>query len=261
MYATERQEAIERQLLTDGRVSVVELARDFGVTTETVRRDLDALERAGALRRVHGGAVVASRGGTSETAVAVRTEMHGDEKSRIAHRAAESLAGLGGSLFIDAGTTTAAFAREFAARTLTTAPSRVEIVTHAVPIAYELGTRADLSLTLIGGRVRGLTAAAVGSAAVEAIGQLRPDVAIMGTNGISADFGLSTPDPEEAAVKRAIVAAAGRVILLADTTKAGADYLVRFASLADIDVLVTDGDPPEDLATALAEADVEVWTT
>ncbi|MEI3866952.1 DeoR/GlpR family DNA-binding transcription regulator [Microbacterium sp. CCNWLW134] len=260
MYATERQDAIERELLTAGRVSVVDLARDFGVTTETVRRDLDALERAGALRRVHGGAVAASRGGTSEIAVADRGAVRGDEKARIAVRAAEALAGLGGSIFIDAGTTTAAFAREFAARTPVDGAARLELVTHAVPIAFDLGARADLTLTLIGGRVRGLTAAAVGSAAVEAISQLRPDVAVIGTNGISAAFGLSTPDPEEAAVKRAVVSAARRVIVLADTSKVGEEYLVRFAGLEDIDVLVTETTPPAELGDALKSADVEVWT-
>ncbi|WP_431799571.1 DeoR/GlpR family DNA-binding transcription regulator [Microbacterium kunmingense] len=259
MYATERHDAIERQLLTVGRVSVVDLARDFGVTTETVRRDLDALERAGALRRVHGGAVAASRGGTSETAVSVRGAVHGEEKTRIAVRAAEALAGLGGSIFIDAGTTTAAFAREFALRTPADGDARLELVTHAVPIAFELGARADLPLTLIGGRVRGLTAAAVGSAAVEAVSQLRPDVAVIGTNGISAAFGLSTPDPEEAAVKRAIVAAARRIIVLADQSKVDEEYLVRFAGLDDVDVLVTDAAPSGKLADALRSADVEVW--
>ncbi|WP_322412022.1 DeoR/GlpR family DNA-binding transcription regulator [Microbacterium invictum] len=260
MYATERQDAIERQLLTAGRVSVVDLARDFGVTTETIRRDLDAMERDGALRRVHGGAVAASRGGTSETAVGDRGAVNGEEKARIAVRAAEALAGLGGSLFIDAGTTTAAFARDLAARTPADGAARLELVTHAVPIAFELGARADLPLTVIGGRVRGMTAAAVGAAAVEAVSQLRPDVAVVGTNGISAAFGLSTPDPEEAAVKRAIVAAARRVIVLADASKVDAEYLVRFAGLEDIDVLVTDAAPSGELASALRTADVEVWT-
>lgn len=134
-----------------------------------------------------------------------------------------------------------------------------EVVTHSVPIAAELGARGDLALSVIGGRVRGLTAAAVGSSTVRAIESLRPDVAIIGTNGLATPFGLSTPDPEEAAVKQAIVESARRVIVLADSSKAGQEYLVRFGRLEDIDVVVTDAPLPEDLADALAVAGAEVW--
>lgn len=259
MYATERQIAIERQLTSQGRVSVVELARAFDVTTETVRRDLDALERAGALRRVHGGAVALDRTSTVETAVAERGLQRGAEKADIATRALAAIpSGFRGSIFVDAGTTTAAFARALGDH-LRAVGATAEIVTHAVPIAAELGARGDLALSVIGGRVRGLTAAAVGSSTVRAIEALRPDVAVIGTNGIAAPFGLSTPDPEEAAVKQAIVASARRVIVLADSSKAGEEYLVRFARLEDVDVVVTDAPLPDDLADALAVAGAEVW--
>ena len=107
--------------------------------------------------------------------------------------------------------------------------------------------------------MRGLTAAAVGADTVRAIGALRPDVAFIGTNGVSASFGLSTPDPDEAAVKRAIVEAARRVVVVADAEKLGAELLVGFAPQSDIDVLVTDAAPDAELASALADADVEVW--
>ena len=259
MYATERQIAIERQLSSEGRVSVVDLARTFDVTTETVRRDLDALERAGALRRVHGGAVALDRTSTAEIAVAERGMQRGAEKADIATRALAAIpTGFRGSVFVDAGTTTAAFARALGDH-LRAVGATAEVVTHSVPIAAELGARGDLALSVIGGRVRGLTAAAVGSSTVRAIESLRPDVAIIGTNGLATPFGLSTPDPEEAAVKQAIVESARRVIVLADSSKAGQEYLVRFGRLEDIDVVVTDAPLPEDLADALAVAGAEVW--
>ena len=88
---------------------------------------------------------------------------------------------------------------------------------------------------------------------------LRPDVAFVGTNGVSAGFGLSTPDPDEAAVKRAIVRSARRVVVVADSDKLGRELLVSFAPLTQVDVLVTDAAPDAPLATALADADVEVW--
>lgn len=259
MYATERQVAIERQLASEGRVSVVELAGTFDVTTETVRRDLDALERAGALRRVHGGAVALDRSSTVEIAVAERGQQKGAEKTTIAARALAAIpAGFRGSIFVDAGTTTAAFARALPEH-LRVVGASAEVVTHSVPIAAELGARGDLALSVIGGRVRGLTAAAVGSATVRTIEALRPDIAVVGTNGLAAPFGLSTPDPDEAAVKQAIVAAARRVIVLADSGKADEEYLVRFARLDEIDVVVTDAPLPPDLADALEVAGVEVW--
>ena len=117
----------------------------------------------------------------------------------------------------------------------------------------------NASLTVIGGRVRGLTAAAVGADTVRAIEAMRPDVAFVGTNGLSAAFGLSTPDPDEAAVKRAIVRSARRVVVVADADKLGRELLVGFAPLSDIDVLVTDAAPDGELSAALADADVEVW--
>ena len=258
MYATERHEAIERILADDGRVSVVDLARRFDVTTETVRRDLDQLESTGALRRVHGGAVSIDRPSTTEPALSERIHRHAPAKAAIAHRALGALVDdFQGSVFIDAGTTTAAVATALAPR-LSAAP--IDVVTHALPIAGSLALTPQASLTVIGGRVRGLTAAAVGADTVQSIGRLRPDVAFLGANGVSAGFGISTPDPEEAAVKTSIVRAARKVVVVADAEKLGRELLVSFARLDDVDVLVTDAEPDARLRAALADAHVEVWT-
>lgn len=135
----------------------------------------------------------------------------------------------------------------------------IEAVTHSLTIAPALAATDDVSLTVIGGRIRGITAAAVGVETVNAIRRLRPDVAFIGTNGISAEFGLSTPDPDEASVKSAIVQSARRVIVVADASKHDRELLVTFAALEDIDVLVTDAEPPAALGAALADAGVEVW--
>lgn len=257
VYATERHEQIERVLAAEGRVSVVDLAQRFSVTTETIRRDLDHLDSAGALRRVHGGAVAVERASTRESSLPERLRRHSMAKSLIARRALDALGdGFRGSVLLDAGTTTAAVAAELAPRL---AATPIELVTHSLTLAHQLAAVPGASLTLIGGRVRGLTAAAVGSETVRAIAGLRPDVAFVGTNGVSAGFGLSTPDPDEAAVKRAIVQSARRVVVVADSEKFGAELLVEFASLREIDVLVTDAAPDAPLAAALDDAGVEVW--
>jgi len=258
VYAMERQELIERQLRDEGRVSVVDLARRFDVTTETVRRDLDRLERSGALRRVHGGAVDASRASTAEASLPERRLQHGDAKRAIGAAAAAILGSdFRGSVFIDAGTTPAAVAAELPA-VLGDGTRPIEVVTHSIEAAHLLAGDDRVSLTIVGGRVRGVTAAAVGAHTVRAIAELRPDIAFVGTNGISAGFGLSTPDPEEAAVKAAVIRSARRIVVVADAAKFGGELLVRFARLDEIDALVTDAAAPHDLARALADADVEV---
>ncbi|MDN4598707.1 DeoR/GlpR family DNA-binding transcription regulator [Leifsonia virtsii] len=259
MYATERQALIERLLGDEGRVAVVELSDRFGVTTETVRRDLDALEQAGALRRVHGGAVALERGSTAEASVSERTALNAGTKQRIAARALDALGdAFRGSLYFDAGTTTAAVAQLLPAR-LEATLGEAEVVTHSITLAPALAGAERVGLTVVGGRVRGVTAAAVGAAAVRSIQSLRPDIVFIGANGVSAGFGLSTPDPEEAAVKEAIVRAARRVVLVADASKFGQESLVAFAGLDALDVLVTDRAPAGELAEALAAAGVEVW--
>lgn len=262
MYAVERQQCIEQILVEEGRVAVVDLARRFDVTTETVRRDLGVLEEAGSLVRVHGGAVAKDADSTSEPTVIERAGRHGAAKNAIAERALTALGpGFHGSVFIDAGTTTAAVAAGLSERLNEVQPSGrpIEAVTHSLTIAPALAATDDVSLTVIGGRIRGITAAAVGVETVNAIRRLRPDVAFIGTNGVSAEFGLSTPDPDEASVKSAIVQSARRVIVVADASKHDRELLVTFASLEDIDVLVTDAEPPAALGAALADAGVEVW--
>jgi DeoR family fructose operon transcriptional repressor len=262
MYAVERQQRIEQILVEEGRVAVVDLARRFDVTTETVRRDLGVLEEAGSLVRVHGGAVAKDADSTSEPTVIERAGRHGAAKNAIAERALTALGpGFHGSVFIDAGTTTAAVAAGLSERLSAVQPSGrpIEAVTHSLTIAPALAATDDVSLTVIGGRIRGITAAAVGVETVNAIRRLRPDVAFIGTNGVSAEFGLSTPDPDEASVKSAIVQSARRVIVVADASKHDRELLVTFAALGDIDVLVTDAEPPAALGAALADAGVEVW--
>ena len=260
MYATERQAHISRRLAERGRVSVVALADDLGVTPETIRRDLDALEQEGSLRRVHGGAVPLRSGGIAEPSIAERMTVNADAKQLIAHRALDLITdGYRGAVVFDAGSTVGAVAEALGDRVAVTG-AKLDVVTHAVPVAHTLSLLTDVDLTVLGGQVRGLTAAAVGTATLTALDSLRPDLAFIGTNGVSADFGLSTPDPAEAAVKAAIVRAARRTVLVADQSKFGIESLVRFANLADVDILVTDAPPDDELAAALAAADVEVWT-
>jgi DeoR family transcriptional regulator, fructose operon transcriptional repressor len=275
VFAEERQQLIVELVAASGRASVTDLAERFSITTETVRRDLAALETAGTVRRVHGGAVSPERFSTTEESILERTVQRKSEKTRIAEAALALIPqGLSGSILIDAGSTTEALAEVLAARTAAAGAgtagaagaasdgaagdAELVVITHALPIAAKLSGEPGIALHLLGGKVRGLTQAAVGQSTVEAARRIRPDIAFIGTNGISAAFGLSTPDPEEAAVKAAFVHSARRIVVLADASKLDAETLVQFASLKDLDTVITDTNPSPALAAALADAGVEV---
>ncbi len=264
MFAEERQQKIAELVAGTGRVSVTMLAERFRITTETIRRDLATLETAGTVRRVHGGAVAADRFSTSEESINERTIQRPDLKLRIAQAALALIPqAKSGSILLDAGSTTEALA-DLLSRRAAVEPSAAEsrpelvVITHAVPIAARLASTPGIALQILGGRVRGLTQAAVGQATVDSAHRMRPDIAFIGANGIHASFGLSTPDPEEAAVKAAFVQSARRIVVLADSSKLDAETLVQFASLKDLDTLITDSEPGPELTAALTDAGVDV---
>jgi DeoR family transcriptional regulator, fructose operon transcriptional repressor len=243
MYAPERQQEIAALARREGRVDVADLAELLGVTTETVRRDLTQLERQGLVRRVHGGALPVERL-PLEPGVAERTEVMADEKDRIA-KAALAEVPEEGTVLLDAGTTTARLAEHLPEdRDLT-------VVTNSLPIAVRLAARPRLTVLALGGRVRPKTLAQVDRWALAALDGITVDVAFLGTNGVSVERGLTTPDLAEADVKAAMVRAGRRVVLLADRTKVGADQFARFAALDAVDVIVSDSGLDADTAAAL----------
>ena len=132
------------------------------------------------------------------------------------------------------------------------------MVTNSVPIAASVSSFPAVSLHLLGGRVRGLTQAAVGEHVLRVLDTLRVDVAFIGTNGISIRHGLSTPDTEEAAVKRAMVSSASFVVVVSDSSKLGREDFVSFASLRDVDALITDAEIDDATRAAITDCDVEV---
>ncbi|MGO2532539.1 MULTISPECIES: DeoR/GlpR family DNA-binding transcription regulator [Micrococcaceae] len=258
MFAEERHRVMGDRVASQGRVTVAELAQQLDITRETVRRDLAQLEQEGILRRVHGGAVATRTTSTVEESLSVRTSLNHEQKSRIAAAAVELLPAGATSVVLDAGTTTELFAQAMGSSLGTSRAADLLVLTHSVPVAYRVAASGSFQLEVIGGRVRALTSAATGASTIDQFRALRPDIAFIGANGIDADFGLSTPDPLEAAVKSAIVACARRVVVLADSSKLGEQTLIRFAALDQVDTLVTDTAPGPDLAAALERADVDV---
>jgi DeoR family transcriptional regulator, fructose operon transcriptional repressor len=238
LYADERKNHILDRLLSNGRVDAMEVAESLGVTGETIRKDLIALERQGLLRRVHGGAVPV-QSLAFEPAVETRIQFT-TEKTRIAQAALAHLP-TEGSVLIDAGSTTAKLVELFPGdRDLT-------VYTNTLPMAISLLTRPRLTVFTLGGRLRNKTFAEVGDWALRALGEINVDVAFLGTNGISLTRGLTTPDPAEAAVKRLMLDCAAKRVLLADHSKFGVVKGTKHGDVDDIDVLISD--------TGLADGD------
>ena len=250
MDAEDRRESIAQELRRRGRVSVRRLAAAHDVTPETVRRDLTELEERGQLRRIHGGAVALEHLRV-EPAVAERSGHMAAQKGAIAAAAAALFPGDGGTVLLDAGTTTGALVGAWPT------DRRLTVVTNDITHALALAPIPTVTVIVVGGRLRARTLANVDEFAVETLRNLRVDVAFVATNGLS-ERGCSTPDTAEAAVKRAMVRAADRVVLLADATKFGQEHFVRFADLTDLDVVVTDDGAEDGDLLPLRVAGVDV---
>ena len=246
MYAQERHRLIVERARQDGRVEVNALATELAVTTETVRRDLTVLERHGLLRRVHGGAIPVERL-SFEPGLAARDAAMTDEKERIAKAALAELPD-GGSVILDAGTTTVRLAG------LLPGDRELTVVTNALTIAALLSVHGNITVHLVGGRVRGVTQATVGEWGRGPLEQVHVDVAFIGTNGVTVERGLTTPDITEAEAKQAMIKAARHVVVLADHTKLGSDHFARFGALDEVDVLITDSGADPELTEAVQAA-------
>jgi DeoR/GlpR family transcriptional regulator of sugar metabolism len=232
LYAYERRRWLVDQARQAGRIDVAEVARALTVAKETVRRDLTALEAEGLLRRVHGGAIPVERLGFEGT-LTLRNRSRTDEKGRIADYAV-GLLGTAESVYIDEGSTTQAFAERLN-------PHRpLTVVTNSVPVALLMAPREQVSVILIGGRVRGKTLGTIDHWAVRMLEDFVFDLSLMGTNGLTVERGLTCPDPAVAAVKARAVSASRRNVLLTDGSKFGADSSYRFAQLRELSTIVTD---------------------
>jgi DeoR/GlpR family transcriptional regulator of sugar metabolism len=237
-----------RALIRDNGVNRVEdLGRRLRVSAATVRRDLDLLERRGAIRRVHGGAVsVENRLDESlfedKTALAVR------EKRRIAEAALKFIEP-GDTIYLDGGSTVLELARLLGER------SNLTVVTNSLHAAHELAGRGP-RLIVIGGELRRLSQTLVGPLTRLVLRELHLDKAFMGTMGFAVKEGLTTTDPSEAFTKEAVMGQARQVIVLADGSKAGKVSFASAGRWANVHVLITD--KPFDFAGALANKGVKV---
>ncbi|MBH0236365.1 DeoR/GlpR family DNA-binding transcription regulator [Methylobrevis albus] len=244
-----RLQHILAELARDGRVFVKDLADHLEVSRETIRRDLKQLELSGHLRCTYGGGVKPLPKG--DQPVSDRMRVNAREKAKVAAIAAR-LVGDDHRIFIDAGTTTLAFARH-----LMRLP-QLTVFTNSLDIAHLLGDGDLEEVVVVGGSLKAGYRALLGQMTVDAIGQHLFDSAFISIGTVDYTHGFMDFAPEEAWIRRKLIAHSRRVVMMADSKKFGRQAAIRSLELNQIDVLVTDAPPRADFAARLEAAGVEV---
>jgi DeoR family glycerol-3-phosphate regulon repressor len=244
-----RQGEILKIARDDGRVVVEDLASRFGVTLQTVRRDLTELCEAGQLTRVYGGAVLAS--GVENIGYEDRRSLRAEEKERIGRLCAQAIPE-GASLFLNIGTTTEAVARALIGH------RSLMVVTNNLNVANILARNPRCEVIVAGGVLRRADAGLVGDMTMEVVRQFKVDVAVIGASALDDAGDLLDFDVREVKVAQAILAQARRRFLVADRSKFTRTAPVRIASLSEVDVFFTDAPPPAAVKTACAGWGTEI---
>lgn len=248
MLPTQRRQAILAEVSERSAVSADELAREFAVSVETIRRDLRGLQQQGLLDRVYGGATRPS-GRSSEGSFAARSTRRIEAKQAIA-RLAASLVEPGETVIIDVGTTALEVARALPAA------FGGRVLTNSVPAAMALSARDDVELLLCGGQVRRGDAACSGAHAEAFFAEFYADRAFLGSGGIHPEAGLTDYHPAEVVVRRIIIAHTAVSYVLADSSKLGAIAVHRVCPLDRLTAVLTDDEENPDAYQALSSAGV-----
>jgi DeoR family glycerol-3-phosphate regulon repressor len=241
----ERQGGIVELVAKQGFQTIEVLAQHFGVTVQTIRRDVNMLASEGRLSRYRGGAGLASSIENME--YERRQVINLAPKQRIAAMVAQDVPD-GASLFINIGTTT-----EQAARALLS-HKNLRVITNNINVAKILSENANCSIVMAGGKVRNRDGAVTGPLAAQMFEQFRADIGIIGVSGIDKDGGLFDYDLDEVMCTQAIIRHSRRVFLVADHSKFGRPALVKVGNLSQISALYTDAPPPDTISALLAEA-------
>lgn len=245
-----RQRALLERVARDGFATIEDLAAQFEVTPQTIRRDVNWLSDRNLLRRYHGGASALTS--SENAAYTARQQMFLDEKRRIAKRVAAEIPNHA-TLFINLGTTTEEVARALRQHT------GLRVITNNLNVASMMGGYPDCEVLVTGGIVRPWDKGIVGELAIDFIRQFKVDFAIIGTSSIEEDGTLRDFDTREVRVAEAIIQHARTVFLAADHSKFGRPALVRLGHLNQIHALFTDAPTPPEMADALAAASTQVY--
>ncbi len=234
---------------------VAELSSEFGISEVTVRSDLDVLERLGAVRRVHGGAILDARHARTERSFEEEAATSADEKAAIASVAA-AIVGSGDTVIFDVGTTCSAVAAALVARTEL---EDVVIITNGLNIALAFEQAMPrFTVVVAGGTLRPLQHSLVDPYGGLMLEHLNADLMFLGCNGIDAERGVTNVNLPEATMKQRMMSSARRTIAVADGSKVGHVSAARICGVADLGVLITGRSARPDLVAALEQEDLEI---
>ncbi len=257
----ERWNALLELLAEHGKLEVEEAADALDVSAATIRRDLDQLARQQMLTRTRGGAVAHSV--SYDLPLRYKTARNADAKQRIGSLVAGLIAP-GEVVGLNGGTTTTEVARALAVRPdLAEHPEggqSLTVVTNALNIANELTVRPQVKIVVTGGVARPQSYELIGPLAAQVLGELALDTAVLGVDGLDTEHGATAHHEGEAAVNRLLAERARRVVVAADSSKLGHRAFARICGLEAVDTLVTDGQVPQELADAFADAGIAVLT-
>jgi DeoR/GlpR family transcriptional regulator of sugar metabolism len=250
LYLEERRQEVVKRVNNCGRVSVAELAEQFGVSEVTIRADLQALAAHNLIVRTHGGAVPAGRG-LNELSLAVRSQQQVSEKERIGVAGA-ALVSHGNAIILDSSSTSLAIARHLKQhRDLT-------ILTNSLAVAHEMLDAPGVTVVMPGGTLRRDMASLTGGNGLDNLRGFNIQKGFFGATGISVPEGLTDVSANEAEVKRLLVTMCREVTAVLDATKWGRIGLVSFAALDAIDRVITDVDAPADLVERVRALGIQV---
>jgi DeoR family transcriptional regulator, fructose operon transcriptional repressor len=244
MLPTQRRQAILAEVRQAKAVSADELARQFGVSLETIRRDLRGLRDQGLLERVYGGALSVR---STEGTFATRSALHAERK-RVIARLAATLIGPDDTIVVDIGTTALEVARALPAG------FRGRVLTNSVPAAMELAGREDVELLLSGGQVRTGDAACFGAHAEAFFAEFYADLAFLGSGGVHPRAGLTDYHPHEVITRRTIIEHSAASYVLADSSKLGTIAVHRVCPLSRVTAVLTDHQASPEVVETLAGA-------
>ncbi|GGH54542.1 DeoR family transcriptional regulator [Paenibacillus silvae] len=245
----ERKQTILTQLAVQGKVQVQTLAQLFQVSTETIRRDLDRLEKEGELRKVYGGAVRA-RSGMVEAPFQKRSQLQLQEKQAIG-AAAAALVEDGETIMLDNGTTPIEIMRHLQHR------SEVTVITHSVPVLTMAMESFAGKIIFAGGEIHKAVQASTGPAAHEMLDQFKVNKAFISAGGISFSDGITDYVLEEALISRKMIERAEETILVADHTKFGRSTFAKIASVDHVAMVITDSGCPAEWIEHLQRLEIE----
>ncbi|MBC7222385.1 DeoR/GlpR transcriptional regulator [Candidatus Bipolaricaulota bacterium] len=248
-----RRRRILEELQQRGAVRTVELARSFSVSPMTIRNDLAVLARKGLVEKVHGGAVV-KEPITAEPSYYEKASRNLEEKRRIGRKAVE-LIEKGMAVFIGNGTTTMEIVRALKEKPV----SHLKVFTNALTHAVELAEIPQLEVYVIGGRLRGVSYAMVGSLAHRSLAGVYFDLVFLGANGVSLEHGVTIPSLEEAETAAEIASRARKLVIVVDHTKFGLATHAQIVPLSAVDMIITDKQVPAQFLAKLTEIGIEYY--